>query len=136
NRFSWPGKPREKELRQAGGEEDKGRRLRTLEPGTDRLGHEARCQHEHRTDGEHLKRIAQRREAIDVRKYNEIECESRQIDGQMCDASSEHRRKRSATALRECDAGEERASHQQRLLQDQQKSRRDDVACIAADWVE
>src|SRR5262245_44546746 len=38
HRFAWPGEPREEELRQAGGEEDEGRRLRTLKPRTDRLG--------------------------------------------------------------------------------------------------
>src|SRR5262249_51168379 len=38
NRFARPGEPCEEELRQAGGEEDEGRRLRTLEPGADRLG--------------------------------------------------------------------------------------------------
>src|SRR5262245_32441729 len=37
-RFGRPGEPCEKELRQAGGEEDEGRRLRTLEPGTHCLG--------------------------------------------------------------------------------------------------
>src|SRR5262249_51074255 len=38
DRFARPGEPCEEELRQAGCEEDEGRRLRSLEPGTDRLG--------------------------------------------------------------------------------------------------
>src|SRR5215470_11627029 len=38
DRFGRPGEPCEEELRQAGGEEDEGRRLGSLEPGTDRLG--------------------------------------------------------------------------------------------------
>ena len=66
--------------------------------------------------------IAERREAIDVGQYNEIERERRQVDGQARDAASEHGREGSAAALRQRDAGEERCADQQRLLQDQQEA--------------
>src|SRR6516164_4243573 len=46
DRLAWPGKPRQKQLRQAGAEEDQRRGLRVLEPGARELTHEARRQDE------------------------------------------------------------------------------------------
>src|SRR5262249_39721164 len=72
DRFARPRKSRDEELRQAGGEKYETRRFRTLEPGPNRLGHEAAREQEYRSDRQQLQRVAERREAVDVGQHNNI----------------------------------------------------------------
>src|SRR5262245_64387278 len=58
DRFARPGKAGQEKLRKARAEKDERRRLRMLEPSTDRLAHEARRENEDRRQREQLQWIA------------------------------------------------------------------------------
>src|SRR5262245_21421921 len=99
DRFARPGESGQEELRQTGSEEDEHRRIGAREPGANCLAQEAGRENEERRECEQLQWMAERREAVEARKHDEIERERRKVDGEVRDAPAEHARESSTGGL-------------------------------------
>src|ERR1700733_77924 len=100
DRFARPREAGGEELRQAGCKEEEGGVFRPREPGPDGLPHEAGRKQKDGGEREQLRKMTERRKAVDTRQHDEIKRDRRKVNGQMGDAAAEHAGKR-ATALRQ-----------------------------------